>query len=70
MLCFEGPRQTWTDRRTDDLIPSELSTLRVRMRIMHLIYLLYLIKSTRESRRPPGQLKGGVWGVEPPWKKK
>ena len=39
MLGYEDADR-WTDgRRTDDLIPSELSTLRVRMRIYIYIYI-------------------------------
>ena len=33
-------------------------------------YLLYLMEYIRESRRPPGRLKGGVWGGGPPLRKK
>jgi len=29
---------------------------------MHKLYLLYLKEYIRESRRPPGRLKGGVRG--------
>jgi len=30
--------------------------------VMHKLFLLYLMEYIRESRRPPGRLKGEVWG--------
>jgi len=38
--------------------------------VTHKLFLLYLLEYLRKSRRPLGPLKGGVWGVAPPFRKK